>query len=148
MRLRELGAVCGGELAGHYYFRDFHNCDSAMLCASIVLGRAAAAKREGRRLSGLVREIDVYANSGECNYVVPDKDGALAAVRAWAGARPAPDRVLDFDGVRYDWPDWWFNVRKSNTEPYLRLIAEARTPELLAERKAAIEAVLAPFVAS
>ena len=49
VRLRELGAACGGELAGHYYFRDFHNCDSAMLCASIVLGRAAAEKRAGRR---------------------------------------------------------------------------------------------------
>lgn len=147
VKLRELGAVCGGELAGHYYFRDFHCCDSAMLCASIVLGRAAAAKREGRRFSDLVRAIDAYANSGECNYTVPDKDGALAAVRAWADSLPPPDRVLGFDGVRYDWPDWWFNVRKSNTEPYLRLIVEARTPALLAERRAQIEAVLRPFVA-
>ena len=147
VRLRELGAACGGELAGHYYFRDFHNCDSAMLCASIVLGRAAAAKRAGRRFSDLVRAIDVYANSGECNYTVPDKDGALAAVRAWADSLPPADRVLDFDGVRYDWPDWWFNVRKSNTEPYLRLIVEAGTPARLADRKAAIEAALKPFVA-
>ena len=146
VKLRELGAVCGGELAGHYYFRDFHCCDSAMLCASIVLARAAEAKAEGRPFSDLVREIDVYANSGECNYTVEDKDGALAAVRAWAAAQPPPERTLDFDGVRYDWPDWWCNVRKSNTEPYLRLVAEARTPALLAARKAALEAVLAPFV--
>lgn len=147
MKLRELRAPCGGELAGHYYFRDFHWCDSAVLCAELVLARAAAAKRAGRTFADLVREIDVYANSGECNYQVPDKDGALAAVRAWVATLPPPDRALDFDGVRYDWPDWWFNVRKSNTEPYLRLIAEARTPDLLARRKAEIEAVLRPFVA-
>lgn len=148
VRLRELRAVCGGELAGHYYFRDFHHCDSAMLCASIVLGRAAAAKREGRAFSDLVREIDVYANSGECNYVVEDKDGALAAVRDWVATLPPPDRTLTFDGLRYDWPDGWFNVRKSNTEPYLRLIAEDRTAEGLARRKAEVEAVLAPFLSS
>ena len=146
VKLRELRAPCGGELAGHYYFRDFHWCDSAVLCAEIVLARAAAAKKAGLRFADLVREIDVYANSGECNYTVPDKDGALAAVRSWAGTLPPPDRVLDFDGVRYDWPDWWFNVRKSNTEPYLRLIAEAKTPEALAARKAEIEDVLRPFL--
>ncbi|MBQ9726340.1 MAG: phosphomannomutase/phosphoglucomutase [Kiritimatiellae bacterium] len=147
VKLRELRAPCGGELAGHYYFRDFHWCDSAVLCAEIVLGLAAAAKRGGRSFADLVRGIDVYANSGECNYTVPDKDGALAAVRAWAETLPPPERVLDFDGVRYDWPDWWFNVRKSNTEPYLRLIAEAKTPALLAERKAAVEAAIRPFLA-
>ena len=147
VKLRELRAPCGGELAGHYYFRDFHWCGSAVLCAEIVLARAAAAKKEGRSFADLVREIDVYANSGECNYTVPDKDGALAAVRAWVATLPPPDRALDFDGVRFDWPDWWFNVRKSNTEPYLRLIAEARTPELLAARKAEIEAVVRPFLA-
>ena len=130
VKLRELRAPCGGEL-----------------CAEIVLARAAAAKKEGRSFADLVREIDVYANSGECNYTVPDKDGALAAVRAWVATLPPPDRALDFDGVRFDWPDWWFNVRKSNTEPYLRLIAEARTPELLAARKAEIEAVVRPFLA-
>ena len=147
VKLRELHAAVGGELAGHYYFRDFHGCDSAMLCASIVLARAAAAKREGRTFADLVKEIDVYANSGECNYTVPDKDGALAAVRAWAATLPPPDRVLDFDGVRYDWPDGWVNVRKSNTEPYLRLIAEARTPSRLAELKAGVESAIRPFLA-
>lgn len=148
VKIREFGCACGGELAGHYYFRDFFNCDSAMLAAETVLSevvrRSAALGRPA--FDDMIREIDVYANSGECNYTIADKDGAMAAVRGWVDTLPSPDRVLDFDGVRYDWPDRWFNVRKSNTEPYLRLIAEAKTPTLLAETKAAVEAVFRPFL--
>ena len=71
--------------------------------------------------------------------------GALAALAEWARAR-SPEVALDFDGYRFEWPDWWFNVRPSNTEPYLRLVAEARTPALLDERVAALRAILAPFI--
>ena len=147
-KLRELHAPCGGELAGHYYFREFCNCDSAMRAAQLVLGAAAAAKRAGGSFDAIVRGIARYANTGELNYAVERKDDAIAASAAWAGAmREAPARVLDFDGLRYDWKDWWISVRKSNTEPYLRLIVEARDAEALAARRAEAEAVLAPFVA-
>ncbi len=146
VKMRELGCTCGGELAGHYYFRDFHNCDSAMLAASIVLSETVEAVRAGSSFDELVAGIDRFANSGELNYAIADKDGAIDAVRAYVATLPAPDRELDFDGFRYDWPDWWFNVRKSNTEPYLRLIVEAASPAALASRRAAVESVLAPFV--
>ena len=145
VRLRELRAAVGGELAGHYYFRDFHNCDSAMLCASVALGLFAAAKRAGSPLSALVRGLDVRANSGEVNLVVEDKAGALAAVSEWIRRGPAPERVLGFDGVRADWPDRWVNVRASNTEPYLRLVAEASDEGKLSAFLAEIRGVLAPF---
>ena len=145
VKLRELKAAVGGELAGHYYFRDFHNCDSAMLCASIALGVFAAAKRAGTPLSALVRGLDKYAGSGEINKTVADKPAALAAVADWIRRGPAPDRVLDFDGIRADWPDRWINVRISNTEPYLRIVAEAETPEKLSSLLAAAEGVISPF---
>jgi phosphomannomutase len=146
VRLRELNAIVGGELAGHYYFRDFHCCDAGLLCSEIVLGVVAAARRQGRTFSQLLAGIDVYANSGECNYVVTRKTEAMEALRAWALRGTPPTAKLDFDGYRFEWPDWWFNVRPSNTEPFLRLICEARSADLLAAKRAAIEAILAPFI--
>ena len=144
-KLRELKAPCGGELAGHYYFREFHGCDSAMRAAQIVLGAAAAAKRAGSSFDALVRAIDIYANSGEVNFACSRKEEALAAFGRWA-ASLSPERTLDFDGIRCDWPDGWANVRQSNTEAWLRLVLEARTPALLREKRAAVEAVLAPYL--
>lgn len=146
VKLREVNAIVGGELAGHYYFRDFHCCDAALLCAEVVLGVVAAAKREGRTFSQLLADIDVYANSGECNYVVSRKSEAMAALRTWAHGATLPIAEYDFDGYRFEWPDWWFNVRPSNTEPYLRLVCEARDAALLVEKRAVLEAVLAPFL--
>ena len=145
-KLRELGSVVGGELAGHYYFRDFFCCDSALLCAQIVLGVAAKRKREGGAFSDVIAAIEKYPSTGECNYTIADKDAAMQSLSAWAEkAEIPPSQKYDFDGFRYEWPDWWFNIRKSNTEPYLRLVAEAATPELLAEKKSAIEKILKPF---
>lgn len=147
VKLRELGAIVGGELAGHYYFRDFFCCDSAFLCAMLVLGVVAKVKREGRSFSDLLKAIDPYANTGECNYTIEEKDAAIDAVIAAAKAEFGnPATFLDFDGVRCEWQTWWFNIRKSNTEPYLRLVAEAQTEAELAERKAFIEKVLEAFI--
>ena len=142
VKLRELNAIVGGELAGHYYFRDFYCCDSAMLCAGIVLGVVAEAKRYGKTFSRLLADIDVYANTGECNHVIENKREAMEALRAWAGRQGTPTAFYDFDGYRFEWDDWWFSVRPSNTEPYLRTICEARTPELLAQKQREIETIL------
>ncbi len=144
--LRETGAVCGGELAGHYYFRDFFCCDSGELAALLVLAALADAKRRGLSFSALMAPICRYANSGELNYRIAEKDRAIDAVLKAAQAWRADATRSDIDGVRLDDADGWLSVRKSNTEPYLRLIVETRDAALLRQRLTALEAALAPFV--
>jgi phosphomannomutase len=142
VRMRELNAVFGGELAGHYYFRDFHWCDSGELASLVALGEIAAARRRGTPLSALVAPIDRYANTGELNFRIEDKAGAMERLRDHFVSKAEPEAFYDFDGYRIEYRDWWFNVRPSNTEPYLRLIVEARTPEMLLERRTEIEKIL------
>ncbi|MBQ6245846.1 MAG: phosphomannomutase/phosphoglucomutase [Kiritimatiellae bacterium] len=142
VKMRELNAVFGGELAGHYYFRDFHWCDSGELASLVALGEIAAAQRRGVRLSELVKPIDRYANTGELNFRIGDKAGTMERLRKHFVSKAEPVALYDFDGYRIEYRDWWFNVRPSNTEPYLRLIVEAKTPEMLAERREEIEKVL------
>jgi len=144
--LRETGAVCGGELAGHYYFRDFFCCDSGELAALLVLAALADAKRRGLSFSALMAPICRYANSGELNYRIAEKERAIDAVLKAAQAWSAGATRSDIDGIRLDDADGWLSVRKSNTEPYLRLIVETRDAALLRQRLAALEAALAPFV--
>ena len=145
VRLRELACPVGGELAGHYYFRDFHGCDSAIFASCFVIAAVKEAKAAGRTFADVIDDLDRYANSGEVNFTIEDKAGAMAAVAEWARSL-SPELVLDFDGFRFEWRDGWFNIRPSNTEPYLRLIAEARTPELLQEKMDAIRGILKPFM--
>jgi len=146
--LRETGATCGGELAGHYYFRDFYCCDSGELAAVLVLNALAAAKRQGVSFSGLIAPIRRYANSGETNFHVEDKDAAITAILAALERFGAPLAMYTFDGVRVEFSEWWMNVRKSNTEPYLRVIAEATDAACLADRMALIRGAIAPFEVS
>ena len=146
--LRELKAVCGGELAGHYYFRDFFCCDSGELAALMVLDTLAEAKRRGVTFSQMMAPIRCYANSGEVNFTVldQDKDAAIAAVMAALTPFGEPAAAYDFDGMRVEFDDWWVSIRKSNTEPYLRLIVEARDGAMLAARRALLEGAVMPFV--
>ena len=124
--LRKIGAVCGGELAGHYYFSEFHGCDSGVLAALRILGEIAKAKTEGKTFSEMMHPISgVYANSGEMNFKVEDKDAAIARVLSCAAASlPPPVSRSEIDGIRIEYAEGWVNIRKSNTEPYLRLIVE------------------------
>jgi len=116
------GAIFGGEHSAHYYFKDFWNADTGMLAALHVL--AALGGQDGP-LSELVAEYDRYVGSGEINSTVADQAGRLAAIKAAYGTRE--DITLDeLDGLTVTSTDWWFNVRPSNTEPLLRLNAEAR----------------------
>jgi len=146
VKMRETGAVCGGELAGHYYFRDFFNCDSGELAALIVLGELAAARTRGTTFRQLIAPISRYANSGEMNFTVERKADAMEAVRKVLLAEASPQAIFDFDGWRFDYTDWWINIRPSNTEPYLRVVMEADTTARLSERRAVVERILAPFV--
>lgn len=126
--LRSSGAICGGELAGHYYFREFHCCDSGVLAAMRILGEVAKAKREGRMFSELMAPIrEVYENSGEMNFKVEDKEAAILRVLRTAKEKmPKEISRNTMDGIRIEYEDGWINIRKSNTEPYLRLIVERK----------------------
>jgi phosphomannomutase len=116
------GAIFGGEHSAHYYFRDFWNADTGMLAALHVL--AALGGQEGP-LSGLVAQYDRYAGSGEINSTVDDQSARLAALKSAFESREGVT-LDELDGLTVTAPDWWFNVRPSNTEPLLRLNAEAR----------------------
>ena len=135
-KLREIDGLWGGELAGHYYFKDFFYSDSGLLSSLIVLRIVAALKKQGRTLSAQIAEIAGYCNSGEINFRLEDKPAAMDAVRDFFAAQETPLKVMDFDGYRLEFADWWFNIRPSNTEPYLRFICEARTEELLRDKVA------------
>ncbi|MGQ4433021.1 phosphomannomutase/phosphoglucomutase [Streptomyces sp. SAS_260] len=120
--MAKAGAIFGGEHSAHYYFKDFWNADTGMLAALHVL--AALGGQDGP-LSALVAQYDRYVGSGEINSTVDDQQARLAAIRAAYGNQS--DLTLDeLDGLTVSSADWWFNVRPSNTEPLLRLNAEAR----------------------
>ena len=141
-KLREIDGLWGGELAGHYYFKDFFYSDSGMLSSIIVLRIVSALKKQGIRLSEEMDRLTGYENSGEINFRVEDKAGAMEAVKALFEAVEKPTAVMDFDGYRLEFPKWWFNIRPSNTEPYLRFICEAVDKDLLSEKIAAATSLL------
>ena len=141
-KLREIDGLWGGELAGHYYFKDFFYSDSGLLASIIVLRIIATLKKEGKTLSGEIDKIAKYKNSGEVNFRLEDKKGAMDAVKAMFTAEENPTAQMDFDGYRVEFPDWWFNIRPSNTEPYLRFICEAVSDELLEEKVGKVRKLL------
>jgi phosphomannomutase len=122
------GAVFGGEHSGHFYFRDFWFADSGMLAAMHVL---AALGSDTRPLSQLLAEYSRYVATGEINSEVADQAATTARIRAAFAGRPGLT-TDDLDGLTVSAPDWWFNVRPSNTEPLLRLNAEAADAATLA----------------
>lgn len=118
-RMREEGAAFGGEVSGHYYFRDFWNADSGTIPALLILELLSL---EGRGLGELIDEFrSEYFISGEINSEVGDQAAKMEEV----AARYADGRITRLDGVSVDYEDWHFNVRPSNTEPLLRLNLES-----------------------
>ena len=142
LKLRELDGVFGGELAGHYYFRDFYYSDSGLLAAILITNVVAKMKAQGVSLSQLIARIEKYQNSGEINFRVEDKKGAMDAVRDYFMSTEKATAYMDFDGYRVEFPHWWFNIRPSNTEPYLRFLCEATSKELLDEKVAKVKEIL------
>jgi phosphomannomutase len=88
-------------------------------------------KKEGFTVSQLIDRIETYENSGEINFKIEKKAEAMEAVKEHFFALAQPDAFYDFDGYRLEYPDWWLNIRPSNTEPYLRFLAEAKTKDQL-----------------
>ena len=145
LKLRELDGVYGGELAGHYYFRDFFYSDSGLLAAILILNVIAKKKAEGLTLSALIARIEKYQNSGEINFKLDRKQEAMDAVRDYFMSHEKATASMDFDGYRVEFPDWWFNIRPSNTEPYLRFLCEATTKELLDEKVAKVREIIEQY---
>ncbi len=122
-RMAETGAVFGGEHSGHFYFREFWNADSGMLAALHTIA-ALGGSPGGTTLSSMLAPYERYVASGEINSVVADASAATNRVRAAFEDEPGVT-FDDLDGMTVTGSDWWFNVRPSNTEPLLRLNAEA-----------------------
>jgi phosphomannomutase len=130
-RMREVDGVYGGEMSAHHYFRRFAYCDSGMIPWLLV---AQTLSESGRPLSELVGErIGLFPVSGELNYRIPDAKLAISAFEArYAAQALSVDRT---DGLSFEFPDWRFNLRSSNTEPLIRLNVEARGSEKLMHAK-------------
>lgn len=144
-KLREIDGVYGGEFAGHYYFKEFFYSDSGIMASLIVLTILSDLKREGKTLSQVIDKIAAYNNSGEINFKIERKAEAMEAVKDWFTSVEKPTAIMDFDGYRVEFPDWWFNIRPSNTEPYLRLIAEAKGEKMLQEKVAKAREIIESF---
>ena len=124
-QMRETGAVFAGELSGHYYFKQNFTAESQGL-AVVMLANLLA--KSGKKIHELVAPLRKYFASGEINSKV---SGDPKAIIAEIKERYKEGHIFELDGVTVEFPDWWCNVRCSNTEPLLRLIVEAHTPELM-----------------
>ena len=142
-KLRELEGVYGGELAGHYYFREFFYSDSGIMASLIIIGIVAKLKKRGITLSQAISKIERYKNSGEINFKIEEKERAMEAVCNYFRAEENPVTFMNFDGYRLEFRHWWFNIRPSNTEPYLRFIAEAKDSALLEEKVSKTREIIA-----
>lgn len=121
-------AAFAGEHSGHYYFKDNFNADSGLIAALVAI---EVLSQSGKKLSDLVDQYSKYFESGEINSTVNDQQAKLDAL---AGAY-ADGEQSRLDGLTVNYPDWWFNVRPSNTEPLLRLNVEAATREQMEQRR-------------
>ncbi len=133
--MAETGAVFGGEHSGHYYFRAHFNADSGLVASMVVMDQMSKA---GKPLSEMLAPLRRYADSGEINSRVEDKEAVIERI-AQAYGEGRQDRM---DGLTVEYDDWWFNVRPSNTEPLLRLNVEAATQDLLKEKTAEVLALI------
>ncbi len=140
-KMREVNAIFGGELSGHYYFRDNYYTDSGMIATLQLLNHLSTTEKP---LSKLVDPLRRYAQSGEINFQVEEKEAAMEAL-----AQQFKEAEIDrLDGITIAFKDWWFNVRPSNTEPFLRLNLEAPNQQQMKEKLNLVEGVLDSYVST
>ena len=125
--MRDSHAVFGGELSGHFYYRDNFYADSGMITLVYMINIVSQAQVP---VSELIKPLRRYNQSGELNFEVDDKQAKMDEL----ARRYNYGQVDNFDGVTVGYKDWWFNCRPSNTEPLLRLNIEAKSKELLDEK--------------
>lgn len=131
----EEDALFAGELSGHYYFQANKNGEVSSLAAFTLLNLMAETSK---KISELVHDLRRYHHSGEINSDVSDKDAIIAKLKeAYSNGT-----ISELDGVKIDFPDWWLNVRPSNTEPVLRLNLEAKTQEMMIDKRDEVLAII------
>ncbi len=133
-QMREDGAIFAGELSGHFYFTPWY-AESGFLALNYIL---RVLQDQKKPMSVIVAPLLRYSKTPEINFEVEDKDKVLNALRA----KYSDAEILELDGITISYPEWWANVRASNTEPLLRLNMEATTPELLQSKQAEIESII------
>ncbi|MEK7124150.1 MAG: phosphomannomutase/phosphoglucomutase [Patescibacteria group bacterium] len=126
--LMKNNGVMGGELSGHYCFKDFFFMDSGVIAFLTLL---QVISKDGRKVSEIAKELSVYFKSAEMNFQIEDKQAIIEKIKE----KYADGKQDYLDGVTVEYKDWWFNVRPSNTEPLLRLTIEADTKEMLELKK-------------
>lgn len=127
-QMRQEGAIFGGELSGHYFFEENSKAEMTTLAAFTILN---LLNHTGKKMSELIAPLRKYFQSGEINSDVADKNAVMEKLKE----KYSDGKIDTLDGIRIDYPDWWFNVRPSNTEPKLRLNLEAKTKELMEEKR-------------
>ena len=132
--MKETRAVLGGELSGHFFFREFFGRDDAMIAMLRILSLLSQAGS----LDALLGPLRRYVQSGELNFTVRDKQGALR--RAEEAFKDG--KISKLDGLTVEYDDWWFNLRSSNTEDLIRLNVEAKTQTLLEENLSALRELI------
>ena len=138
-RMREEDAIFGGEVTGHYYFRDNFYADNGFIPALLIL---ELMSKKGLSLRDLLKPLrERYFISGEINTKVPSMDVVPKKLQALAKAY-GHGHVYELDGISAEFDDWHFNVRASNTEPLLRLNLEGTTPELMEKRRDEVLAII------
>ena len=133
--MRRLDSPFGGELAGHFYYKENYFADSSLITAIEVLN---LLRGSGRSLGALLQPLRRYAGTGEVNFHVEDKEGMIRRI----GEIFSDGKIDTIDGITVQYGDWWFNVRPSNTEPLLRLVMEARDAATLERARERVLAVL------
>jgi phosphomannomutase len=133
--LRIARAVFGGELSGHFYYRDNFYADSAMITLVHIINILSSSNKP---ISELIKPLRRYFASGEINFIIDDKDAMMKELKR----KFSQGEADDLDGITIQFKDWWFNCRPSNTEPLLRLNVEAKTQELLDKQLEEIESLL------
>ena len=129
--MKKTNSVFACEHSAHYYFRDNYRADSGMI-ASLIVGEIVA--KSGKKLSELINEFRKYHNIEETNVKVEDKEGKIQEIESLM-EEYGPVKISKLDGITVEFEDWWFNVRPSNTEPYLRLNLEANSEKLMKKKK-------------
>lgn len=131
----EENALFAGELSGHYYFQANKNGEVSTLAAFTLLNLMTETDK---KISELIQDLRRYHHSGEINSEVNDKDAVILKLKK----KYADGKLSELDGIKIDFPDWWFNVRASNTEPVLRLNCEAKTLEMMEQKRDELLAII------